>query len=179
MLPKEQIHLREFEPSDLDQVRDLINRTIRVCYGDVYLKEIMDYFDMFHWGGNILKGARDGYTVVAETRGKIVATGSLAGEAILRVFVDPAHQKQGLGRVVMKELEKHAAARGVQVVRLRALANAKNFYESLGYRTISQRAVEVDNARHLEYYEMVKSLRVGQVNCCTQTTCEGEQTNDE
>lgn len=179
MSSSQQVRVRAFEPPDLEGVSDLINKTIRVSYGDIYLKEIMDYFDMFHWGGNILKAARDGYTVVADRQGKIVATGSLAGEAILKVFVDPAHQKQGLGGMIMKELEKHAAASGVQTVRLRALANAKKFYESLGYRTISQGAVEVDNARHLEYYEMVKSLRVGQVDCRSQTTRQGEQANDE
>jgi GNAT superfamily N-acetyltransferase len=186
MSSKEQVRVREFEPSDLEEVRDLINRTINVCYGDFYLKEILNYFDMFHWGGNILKAARDGYTIVAdfgelsraESHGKIVATGSLAGEVILRVFVDPEHQKQGLGRMIMKELEMRASANGVQAVRLRALANARKFYESLGYRTVAQGAVEVDNGGHLEYYEMVKSLGVGQGDYRSQTIFEGEQVND-
>jgi hypothetical protein len=59
----------------------------------------------------------------------------------------------------MNELEKRAAANGVNVLRLRALANARKFYESLGYSTIDRGLVEVDNGRHLEYYQMEKKLK--------------------
>lgn len=159
MLSKEQIKVRDFELSDLEYVKDLVKRTINICYRDVYCKEIMDFFDMFHWDGNILKTAQDGYIVVAEVQGKIVGTGSLIGGAILRVFVDPSHQKQGLGRMIMNELEMRATANGVKTVQLRALANAKKFYESLGYLTVTEGLVEVDNGTHFEYYQMEKTLK--------------------
>jgi GNAT superfamily N-acetyltransferase len=159
MLSKKQIKLREFELSDLEYVKNLIKRTIDICYRDVYCKEIVDFFDMFHWYGNILKTAQDGYIVVAEVQGKIVGTGGVIGGAVLRVFVDPAYQKQGLGKMIMNELEMRATANGVKTVRLRALANAKKFYESLGYLTVANSLVEVDTGRHFEYYQMEKRLK--------------------
>ncbi len=159
MVAKRQISVREFRLADLDDVKELINRTINVCYNGFYLKEVMNYFDMYNWDGNILKAARDGYIVVVETQGKIVGTGSVIGDTILRVFIDPGHQKQGLGRVIMNELEKRAAANGVKILQLRALANARKFYESLGYLTVDRGLVEVDNGRHLEYYQMEKKLK--------------------
>jgi len=159
MLSKKQLKIREFELSDLEYVKDLIKRTIDICYRDVYCKEIMDFFDMFHWGGNILKTAQDGYIVVAEVQGEIVGTGSLIGGAILRVFVDPAYQKQGIGKMIMNELEMRATMNGVETVQLRALANAKKFYESLGYLTVANSLVEVDNGRNFEYYQMEKRLK--------------------
>ncbi|MCX5636356.1 MAG: GNAT family N-acetyltransferase [Planctomycetota bacterium] len=159
MLSKEQIKVRDFELSDLEYVKDLVKRTINICYRDVYCKEIVDFFDMFHWDGNILKTARDGYIVVVEVQGKIVGTGSIIGGAILRVFVDPAYQKQGLGRMIMNKLEMRATANGVETVQLRALANAKKFYESLGYLTVANSLVEVDNGRNFEYYQMEKRLK--------------------
>lgn len=160
MLSKEQVSVRRFKLSDLESVKDVIHKTIDICYNGFYLKEVMDYFDMFHWDGNILKVARDGYTVVVEIQGKIVGTGSVIGDSVLRVFVDPAYQKQGLGKMIMNELETQAAASGVKVVQLRALAAARKFYESLGYVTVAKGLVEIDNGRHLEYYKMVKSLGV-------------------
>lgn len=159
MLSKKQVKVREFELSDLEYVKDLIKRTINICYRDVYCREIMDFFDMFHWDGNILKTAQDGYIVVAEVQGKIVGTGSVIGSAILRVFVDAAYQKQGLGKMIMNELEMRAMANGVGTVQLRALANAKKFYESLGYLTVANSMVEVDNGMHFEYYQMEKTLK--------------------
>lgn len=158
MLSKEQMLVREFRLADLEGVKELISRTIDVCYNGFYLKEVMDYFDMYNWDGNILKAARDGYIIVAETQGRIVGTGSVIGNVILRVFVDPMHQKRGLGKMIMNELESLAAANGVKVVQLRALANAKKFYESLGFSTVDKGLVEVDNDRYLEYYQMEKKL---------------------
>ncbi len=159
MLSKEQILVREFRTSDLESVKELINRTIDVCYNGFYLREVMDYFGMYNWDGNILKAARDGYIVVVETQGKIVGTGSIIGEVVLRVFVDPGYQRQGLGKMIMNELERQAATNGVKIVQLRALANARRFYESLGYSTVDKGTVEVDNGRWLEYYQMEKKLK--------------------
>ncbi len=158
MSGKEQVLVRRFRSSDLESVRDLIHRTIDVCYNGFYLEEIMDYFDMYNWEGNILKAAQDGYIAVAEMQGKIVGTGSIIGDTILRVFVDPAHQQQGLGRMIMNELERQAAADSVRTVQLRALTNAAKFYESLGYSTIDRGLVEFGNSGYLEYYMMQKRL---------------------
>jgi GNAT superfamily N-acetyltransferase len=159
MTPKKQIVVRQFRLADLDSVKELINRTIDVCYNGFYLKEVMNYFDMYNWEGNILKAARDGYIVVVEKQGKIIGTGSVIGDTILRVFVDPGHHKQGLGKMIMNELEKQAEANGIEILRLRALANARKFYESLGYSTVDRGLVEVDNGTHLEYYQMEKKLK--------------------
>jgi len=178
MLLKKQISVRRFRLSDLESVKELIKGTIDVCYSGFYLKEVLDYFTMYNWDGNILKVAREGYIVVVETQGKIVGTGSVIGNVILRVFVDPGHQKQGLGSMIMKELEMRAAANGVEVLQLRALANARKFYESLGYLTAVKGLVEVDSGRHLEYYEMVKSLVVGEGSHGSWPTCIRKAVND-
>ena len=159
MLSKEQILVREFRTSDLESVKELINRTIDVCYNGYYCNKVMNYFDMYNWDGNILKAARDGYIVVVETQGKIVGTGSIIGEVVLRVFVDPGYQRQGLGKMIMNELERQVATNGVKIVQLRALANARRFYESLRYVTVDKGLVAVDNGRCLEYYQMEKKLK--------------------
>lgn len=158
MLSKEQILVRGFRLADLENVKELINRTIDVCYKGYYCNEVMEYFDMYNWDGNILKVARDGYIVVVEKQGKIIGTGSVVGDVISRVFVDPGQQRQGLGKMIMSELERQAATNGVKVARPRALANARKFYESLGYVTVDKGLVKIDNGRCLEYYQMEKGL---------------------
>lgn len=158
MLSEGQILVRGFRLADLENVKELINRTIDVCYKGYYCNEVMEYFDMYNWDGNILKVARDGYIVVVEKQGKIIGTGSVVGDVISRVFVDPGQQRQGLGKMIMSELERQAATNGVKVARLRALANARKFYESLGYVTVDKGLVKIDNGRCLEYYQMEKGL---------------------
>jgi ribosomal protein S18 acetylase RimI-like enzyme len=59
---------------------------------------------------------------------------------IKRMWVAPAIRGLGLGRRLLAELERHAAARGVRTLRLetnRALSEAIGLYRSAGYREVA------------------------------------------
>jgi GNAT superfamily N-acetyltransferase len=158
---KKEIRLRRFESRDLEEVDTLIERTINACCRRFCRKEIIAFFGMYRRQENILKTASDGYVTVADVNGKVAATGSLLGDLVLRVFVDPLHQKKGLGRMIMTALERQAASAGVEGLRLRSPAGARGFYESLGYRTAgcgfedTGRGTPQDG---LVYYKMVKAI---------------------
>jgi GNAT superfamily N-acetyltransferase len=54
-----------------------------------------------------------------------------------RLAIDPARQRQGLGRACMTEIESIARARGARAVRFDAVAahaDLRAFYRALGYR---------------------------------------------
>lgn len=58
-MPKhENICIRKFESSDLDDVKSLIYRTIDVCYRPVYNEESVNFFKEWHCDEKILKGGR-------------------------------------------------------------------------------------------------------------------------
>ena len=59
---------------------------------------------------------------------------------IKRMWVAPAARGLGLGRRLLAELEAHAAAHGVRVLRLetnRTLAEAISLYRTSGYREVA------------------------------------------
>jgi GNAT superfamily N-acetyltransferase len=59
---------------------------------------------------------------------------------IKRMWVAPAARGLGLGRRLLTELEAHAAANGVRILRLetnRALAEAISLYRTSGYREVA------------------------------------------
>ncbi|OPY34473.1 MAG: putative acyltransferase [Methanomassiliicoccales archaeon PtaU1.Bin124] len=95
--------------------------------------------------------------LVAEVDGALVATGTLAGSEIKRVFVDPSHQGEGWGRTIMAHLEKEAKRIGLSTVELDASIPAKPFYDHLAYETVAEqeRALRSDSLR---YYRMKRSL---------------------
>jgi DNA-binding MarR family transcriptional regulator/ribosomal protein S18 acetylase RimI-like enzyme len=85
-----------------------------------------------------------GLLLVARHHGEAIGCGALKlrGDEpaeIKRMWVDRSARGLGLGRRLLAELERHAAARGVRVVRLEtngALAEAIGLYRSAGYRQV-------------------------------------------
>jgi GNAT superfamily N-acetyltransferase len=142
----------------LSAVRNLIHGTIDACYLDAYPREAVEFFLDYHNDDNILKGAKNGFTIVLEKNGRIIATGTLLVDHIMRVFVEPAFQKIGLGKLIMKKLEKKALSAGLGLVKLDASLPAKRFYDSLGYTTVEESFVEVQNGQKLNYFKMQKSI---------------------
>jgi GNAT superfamily N-acetyltransferase len=163
MIIENEIKIRSFGPSDLKAVRQLIEKTVEVCYGNFFCKEIIEYFGQFHGDVNVLQVAIQGHTVVAEKAGQIIGTGSVIGDYILRVYVDPDYQKQGIGRLLMNALEQMAAARGKKKVKLRATDLSKKYYEKMGYATVEKNLEGVENGKELVYYLMEKELGRGKL----------------
>lgn len=158
MLQKDEIRIRDFSLSDLKRVEELINKTVDVCYRPVMREEVIRYLKGFHNTENILKIAEQGCTIVAEKNSKMVGTGSVVDGVVLRVYIDPDFQKQGIGKRIMRELERRSIREGVEEVMLRSTAVSWKFYILLGYSIVEKNYVEVENSCHLEYYVMEKRL---------------------
>ncbi len=151
------VRIRKFVSSDLRAVKKLIRRTINACYSPVYPKEVIKYFHDYHSDENILGDAKEGYTIVLERNNRIIGTGTIVANHIWRVFIDPAFQQQGLGKLIMRKLETKAISNKIKAVKLDASLPSKKFYDSLGYA--SEKAfLKVENGKKLNYYKMKKSL---------------------
>jgi len=159
MSEKNNLKIRKFKLSDLDFVRKLIHNTIDISYSRVYSREAIKYFKDYHINKNILKGSKEGYTIVLEKNNRIIGTATLIDNYITRVFVNPEFQKQGLGKLLMEKLETKARSAGIRIVKLDSSLPAKKFYDSLGYKTIEKTFVKVENGKKLDYYKMKKRLR--------------------
>jgi GNAT superfamily N-acetyltransferase len=156
---KDDIKIRKLKLSDLNAIRNLIHNIINICYSGVYNAEAIKYFKDYHNNENILKGAKEGYTIILVSNNQIIGTGTITGDYITRVFVNPEFQKQGLGKLLMQKLEEKALSAGIDTVKLDSSLPAKKFYDSLCYETIEKTFVEVENGKKLDYYIMEKRLR--------------------
>lgn len=152
------ITIRKFKSADLDTVRGLIQNTIDVCYSDVYSKEAIRFFKDWHCDENVLKDAKEGYMIVLERDSRIIGTGTIVGDEIKRLFVEPPFQKNGFGKTLMQKLEGKALSAGIGVVKLDASLPSKKFYDSLGYTTLEETFLEIENGKKLDYYKMEKAL---------------------
>ncbi len=98
---------------------------------------------------------------MVEQDGSIMATGSLVHAEIVGVFVHPGHQRQGLGKAIMVELETRARARGLSEVSLSVSLPSKEFYEHLGYEVLTECSLDVGEGQYLNYWLGKKTLDHG------------------
>ena len=66
----------------------------------------------------------------------IVATAALEANVVRSVFVNPALQGQGIGRLLMSEIELRARQAGVTVLSVPSSLTAEPFYTQLGFQTV-------------------------------------------
>ncbi|AZE95391.1 Protein export cytoplasm protein SecA ATPase RNA helicase [Pseudomonas orientalis] len=66
----------------------------------------------------------------------IVATAALDANVVRSVFVNPALQGQGIGRLLMIEIELRAREAGVTVLSVPSSLTAEPFYSKLGFHTV-------------------------------------------
>ena len=72
-----------------------------------------------------------GYIVIAESNGEILGTGTLLGTNVRRVYVNPSHQHEGIGKLIVAELERRALGLNLD---LAASLISRQFWESCGYQ---------------------------------------------
>jgi GNAT superfamily N-acetyltransferase len=158
MTREDRLIVRMFQKADLLPLESLIHRTIAACYPPYYGPEAVRFFLEYHSGQAIGADAHEGRTLVLDKAGRVLGTGTLVGDEIKRVFVDPSFQRQGMGRLLMQRLEETALAAAIPIVTLDASLPAKAFYDRLGYVTVEKASRPVAGGRQLDYFKMQKVL---------------------
>lgn len=81
--------------------------------------------------------------VVTDPTGRVLALGALAAGELVRLYVLPDRQRQGLGTALVDALEARARAGGVRQLTLEAAPNAVAFFRRRGFvgREVVERRV--------------------------------------
>lgn len=153
-----QYDLRKFQPDDLPRVKQLVHHTIETIFGGIYSPEVIDYWKQLHTPQKIFRDVVNGHAIVLVDGDKIIATGTLVGTTIKRLFIDPGFQRQGLGNHVMNYLENHALENGHSKVFLDSADVSKAFYLQRGYQIELEETIAFQNHTKVNYYKMSKSL---------------------
>ncbi len=150
--------IRNVRESHADQLRKLIHATINFSYGEVYPQLAVEFFKTFHSGNKIRERCRTGVVLIFEVEGIYVGTGALVNEKIEGVFVKPEFQGQGIGKMIMTELEKLAVCRGIKEVILHISLPSKKFYQDLGYTILEECNKDVGQGENLKYWIAKKRI---------------------
>jgi GNAT superfamily N-acetyltransferase len=152
------ILIRNYNKKDLERLKFIVHTTVEKAYTGIYPQEAVEYFLNLHSKENMEEDIPKGFTFMLELEGEIIASGSIVGNEIKRVFVLPEYQGRGYGKKIMARIEKIALRNGIRRVELCASLPSKDFYLALGYEIVRFTHLLVNNNKKLEYYDMEKYL---------------------
>jgi GNAT superfamily N-acetyltransferase len=150
------VEIRPFRNEDLNAVCQLIIDSIDDAYPGVYAPEAIDFFKDYHKKENILNDAASGYTIIAERHKKIVGTGTLIDHNIRRVYVVPKCQRKGIGKLIIRELERMTSIKGIPSLDISASVNSQKFWGKVGFKVQDDYLMPLKNDQTLRFIEMVK-----------------------
>lgn len=128
------LKIRPFGPDDAPAVSEVIRTTMRVSNSHDYplsqLQPLIDYFSP----AKVLQLSAERFCLIAAVSERIVATAALDGEEVVTFFVLPDCQGQGIGALLLGELEAHARTAGLAQLTVDASITGAPFYARHGYQ---------------------------------------------
>jgi N-acetylglutamate synthase-like GNAT family acetyltransferase len=122
--------------ADASTIAALIQRTVRISnaadYDAVTIAAICNNFTP----ALVSEKMRTRDVFIARSGNNICGTISLGNGKLHSLFVDPDHQRSGIGRDLALYLEGHARNTGLTELHLSSSLTARSFYARLGYRDI-------------------------------------------
>jgi putative acetyltransferase len=153
------MRIRPFTSEDLRPVVTLFTETVhRISSRDYTPEQIAVWaprdHDWLRWQ-NRFDSLR---TLIAEHDGKLLGFTAFTEQGYVDfLFVHHEHQRQGVARALLAEVETQLWARGVRRATVHASLTARAFFEAMGYVALEQRWFEKDGVT-LTNFSMDKDL---------------------
>ena len=149
--------IRKFKDRDAAAVSELIIENLKTVNIRDYSKELIDILSSYKTPKQVIESAGKSEAFVAVKRGSIVGVAMLRGNKIVNMFVQTQAQGKGIGRSLIKRIEKRAKKIRISELVVDATITAVGFYTRCGYRVVkkvNKPFCGIDNV----VIEMVKAL---------------------
>ena len=152
---KESIVIRKFEEEDAAAIAELIKETLSISNSRDYSPEIIKNLKSKYSEDSIRQTGESCSIFVAVSNAVgIVGTIGLKESTVFGLFVKPSWQKKGLGKKLLKFIERYAKQCGYSKLRLASSITAYGFYKRNGFIPVKNEV----NEKYGEVIIMEKSL---------------------
>ncbi|NNA46286.1 GNAT family acetyltransferase [Pseudomonas lactis] len=128
--------VRLAQPSDAEGISEVILAALHSSNARDYPADVIARVASNFTPDAVLALLQRRVVLVATEDQLIVATAALDGNVVRSVFVNPALQGQGIGRLLMIETERRAREAGVTVLSVPSSLTAQAFYAKLGFHNV-------------------------------------------
>ncbi|MPQ87214.1 GNAT family acetyltransferase [Pseudomonas sp. MAFF 730085] len=149
------IAIRLAQATDADEISQVILAALHSSNARDYPADVIARVASNFTADAVLALLERRVVLVAVQDQVIVATAALDGNVVRSVFVNPALQGQGIGRLLMLDIEVRAREAGVTVLNVPSSLTAEPFYTKLGFHTV--RDVYHGNERTLVMEKVLSS----------------------
>ncbi|MGL5787461.1 MAG: GNAT family N-acetyltransferase [Bacteroidales bacterium] len=130
---------------DIPIIQDLFSRTILESNHEDYTQEQLDAW--LKRGENTElweKRIQNHYFIVAHKNNEVMGFASLRKDGYLgHLFVDKKFQKEGIGRLLVKRIEKFATRNEMFQIIADVSLTAKPFFEKVGFGVVKRQTVNI------------------------------------
>lgn len=128
--------VRLARPEDAGEISGVIVAALRETnardYPEAVIRRVAQNFSPL-----AVLGLMERRTMIVATRdARILGTASLDGNVVRTVFVAPDSQGQGIGRLLMAQIERAARETGIGILEVPSSVTAEPFYARLGFRPV-------------------------------------------
>lgn len=143
------------DKNDYSLVKHIVYHTIETIYPNYYPQGAVQYFLALHHGNALRQALAQGEVYLLKFQKQWVATASINGNAISRLFVLPQFQGMGCGTRLMDEMESFIFSE-YDMITLSSSWPAYQMYLNRGYSPVSYHQIITDNGHVLCYQQMEK-----------------------
>lgn len=160
--------IRLITPDDVNEVVELIHKTIRISNSKDYPKDLVEAMVASHSPEFILR--RSGWThfYVALDDEKIIGCGAIGPywnseteSSLFTIFVLPDYQKKGIGRLIIEQLERDEYFTRADRIEIPASITGVPFYRKMGYGF--KNGISEPDGEHVIRMEKFRK----EINACT------------
>ncbi len=152
------MEIRKADTADADVIYSLVQDTINHAYGKYYNADELQFFIDWHSKDAVINDINKGEVYVLTDGAVVLATCTVDGSHIARLFVDKAHMRRGCGSFILQFIEKQLLEEYGYCL-LDTSIPAKEFYLKRGYCVTDKQEVEIKDGVFMQYEVMKKTKR--------------------
>ena len=131
-----QIEIRKATDADVVPLSGLIRRTIRVSNSKDYDQQSIDLLCSIFEPEQVSKRIVNELILLCFVGGDLIGTVGLRRDYLRSLFIEPSYQRQGLGKVLVANIEQIARQNVISDILVHSSITAQRFYDALGYEFV-------------------------------------------
>ncbi|MBD9504096.1 GNAT family N-acetyltransferase [Pseudomonas sp. PDM17] len=130
--------IRQAHNGDAKAISQVIVAAVRESNGQDYPASVIESVVANFTPERVIELLQQRLVFVALLDDEIVGTGALDGHTVRSLFIAPQQQRKGIGKALMRRVEKTSLQRGIEVLLVPSSLTAESFYARLGYRLLRE-----------------------------------------